>query len=154
MPTGLVRYQQTGHLHFITSSCFRHRQLLGTPQARDTFQQILEQTRKKYAVEIHGYVLMPDHIHLLLSEPEQTKLSTVMQVLKQRFSRTCKEKEVWEVRYHDANIKTQQARIEVLHYIHHNPVKRDLVSSPEAWPWSSYLAYTTESPHPVQITQS
>jgi putative transposase len=95
---------------------------------------------------------MPDHIHLLLSEPEHAKLSTIMQVLKQRFSRTCSDKEVWELRYYDANIKTHHARIEVLRYIHNNPVKRKLVGSPEDWPWSSYLAYTSEASHPVQIT--
>ena len=120
--------------------------------ARDIFQKILEDTRQKYSFDIHGYVIMPDHLHLLLTEPERSNLSTVMQVVKQRFSRSCTEKEVWEVRYYDANIKTRHARMEVLHYIHQNPVKRNLVTAPEDWPWSSFLAYTTEVSHPVQIT--
>jgi putative transposase len=152
MPTGLVRHQSEGHLHFITCSCFRHRHLLGTPEARDTFVKILEQTRELYQAEIHGYVVMPDHFHLLITEPPVKKLSTFMQILKQRFSKTRTESEVWEVRYHDFNIRTQAKRIEKLRYIHRNPVKRELVSNPEDWPWSSYTYYAKEHPSPVKIT--
>ena len=127
MSSGLVRYQETGDLHFITFSCFRHRPILGTPEARNTFLEILEQARAKYDCHIFGYVVMPDHVHLLITEPEIGRLSTVIQVIKQRFSRTRPESEVWESRYYDFNVKTEVKRAEKLHYIHQNPVRRGLV---------------------------
>lgn len=130
MSSGLKRYHNTGDLHFITFSCVRHRPILGTPQARDTFLEFLEQTRSKYAFHILAYVVMPDHVHLLVTEPEGHPLSKIIQVIKQRFSRTRTEEYVWEPRYYDFNVKTEDKRVEKIHYIHRNPVKRDLVSSP------------------------
>jgi len=138
MPTGLIRIHNKGHDHFLTISCFRHRPILGTPQSRDTFLQILNQTSHRYKFDILGYVIMPDHIHLLLTEPELKPLSTAIQVLKQTFSRTHSEPEVWEPRYYDFNIYTQAKLQEKLNYIHLNPVRRGLVLDPANWPWSSY----------------
>jgi REP element-mobilizing transposase RayT len=55
---------------------------------RDLFLQIFEETRQRYKFVVVSYVVMPDHIHLLISEPETGTPSTVMQVVKQRFPRT------------------------------------------------------------------
>ena len=152
MSLGLNRYHQTGHLHFITFSCTRKRSILGTPEARTKFVEILEQTRQKYLFQINGYVVMPNHVHLLISEPETSPLSLAIQILKQRFSRTRTEDHVWEPRYYDFNVFTQRKRIEKLRYMHRNPVKAGLVEKPEDWPWSSYRAYASNEPHPVRIT--
>jgi len=76
------------HLHFITCSCYRRLPLLRTARSRDRFLSILEQTRERYRFVVVGYVVMPEHIHLLLTEPEVGTPSTVMQVLKQRTART------------------------------------------------------------------
>jgi putative transposase len=153
MSLGLNRYHRTGDLHFITFSCTRKRTILGTAESRDQFVDILEQTRKKYLFQVNGYVVMPNHVHLLISEPETTPLSLAIQVLKQRFSRTRIEEHVWESRYYDFNIFTERKRIEKLRYIHRNPITRGLVAKPEEWQWSSYQAHATEDPHPVQITR-
>jgi putative transposase len=72
------------HLHFITNSCYQRRPLLGSPRARDRFLCVLEQTRQQYRFVVVGYVVMPEHVHLLITEPEVGFPSTVMQVLKQR----------------------------------------------------------------------
>jgi putative transposase len=69
MPLHLKRYQKEGDNHFITFSCHNRNPYLDTPIARDTFQQSLEQTRKRYNFEILGYVIMPEHVHLVVSEP-------------------------------------------------------------------------------------
>jgi len=138
MSTGLIRLQDKGHLHFLTISCFRHRPILGTPEARDTFVRILKQTSQSYKFESLGYVVMPDYVHLLLSEPEAKPLSIAVQVLKQRFSRTRPEPEVWESRYYDFNVYTAPKFNEKLAYIHLNPVRRDLVLHPAQWLWSSF----------------
>jgi putative transposase len=95
---------------------------------------------------------MSNHIHLLLTEPEETALSTPIQVLKQRFSRTRTEEFVWEPRYHDFNVFTHNKKVEKLRYMHRNPVKAGLVGKPEDYPWSSCRAYAYNEPHPVRIT--
>jgi len=152
MPTGLRRYQQTGNLHFINFNCFRKRPIFDTLEPRTTFCEILEETRDKYRFEVHGYVVMPTHIHLLLSEPPEHSLSTAIQVIKQRFARTRIEKEVWEARYYDFNVFTERKRIEKLAYIHNNPITAGLATTPGDWPWSSYGAHTNSDLGPVHIT--
>src|SRR6185312_4281730 len=84
---GLHRYYGARDLHFITCSCYRRAPLLGTARRRDLFLSILEQTRQRYGFVVVGYVVMPEHFHLLASEPEKGTPSTVMQVLKRRFAR-------------------------------------------------------------------
>src|SRR5882757_5953049 len=87
MPKGLKRYYGRDHLHYLTCSCYHRQPWLDTPRRRDLFAQILEETRQHYGFVVVGYVVMPDHIHLLISEPEHGTPSTVMQVVKQRFAR-------------------------------------------------------------------
>jgi len=70
MPRGLHRYYGAHHLHFITCSCYRRLPLLRSARSRDRFLSVLEQTRQRYRFVVVGYVVMPEHIHLLLSEPE------------------------------------------------------------------------------------
>jgi len=86
MPRRLRRHDGTGHVHFITSSCYHQRPLLGTAARRNRFLAILEQVCLRCSFVEVGYVVMPEHIHLLIGEPERGTPSTVMQVLKQRFA--------------------------------------------------------------------
>ncbi len=152
MPTRLRRYQQSGDLHAINFNCFRKRSILDTAEARDTFLKILEETRQKYQFDVIGYVVMPTHVHLLVSEPQDHKLSTAIQVIKQRFSRTRIEQEVWEARYYDFNVYSERKIREKLNYMHHNPLTAGIARTPADWPWSSYNAYAGLNPGPVDIT--
>lgn len=83
------RFYGDGNLHFITCSCYQRRPLLDTPEHCDLFLTVLEQVRKRYWFVVVGYVVMPEHIHLLVSEPDEqeTTPSTVMQALKLGFAR-------------------------------------------------------------------
>jgi hypothetical protein len=72
MPSRLKRYQQTGQLHYITFTCYRRLKHLETNPARDIFEQIVERVRRWYRFQVVGYVVMPEHVHLLISEPERS----------------------------------------------------------------------------------
>ena len=72
--------------HFITTSCYQRRALLGQNQNRDLFLEVMEQVRKRYHFVVVGYVVMPEHVHLLLGEPERGNPSVVLQATKQGFS--------------------------------------------------------------------
>jgi REP element-mobilizing transposase RayT len=87
MRRNLKRYYGAGDLHFITCSCYRRQPLLGTARRRDLLLTVLEQVRKRYQFVVAGYVVMPEHIHLLISEPQKKNPSTVMQALKLGFAR-------------------------------------------------------------------
>jgi putative transposase len=94
MPRGLHRTYGAHHLHFITCSCYRRLPFLRTARSRDRFLTILEQTRLRYRFAVVGYVVMPEHIHLVITEPEVGNPSTVMQVVKQRTARALLPKKV------------------------------------------------------------
>jgi putative transposase len=100
-----------------------------------------------------GYVAMPEHVHLLVSEPECYTLATAIKAIKQSVApRQVKTGEhFWQGRYYDFNVGTAQKKIEELKYIHRNPVHRRLVAQPEDWPWSSYHHYAMGEVGTVQI---
>jgi putative transposase len=149
-----VRYQNQRSLHFLTFSCYRRRKLLDTPAAREIFECDLERVRRWYGCCIAGYVIMPEHVHLLVGEPERGKLSLVIQMLKQITSRKlkpCNQPRFWQVRYYDFPVWSEDKTIEKLRYMHRNPVKRGLVPGPEDWKWSSFVHYATGVEGSVEI---
>ena len=88
MPQALRRFYGGSDLHFITFSCYRRQTFLDNPDHRDLFLRILERMRRRYRFVILGYVVMPEHVHLLVSEPQRDTLSTVIQALKLGFVRS------------------------------------------------------------------
>ena len=75
MPSRLKRYQTQGHDHFITFSCHHRAPCLNDDQARTIFEDTLEKLRRRHQFFLYGYVLMPEHVHLLLSEPKLQSLA-------------------------------------------------------------------------------
>jgi putative transposase len=149
-----VRYQDQRCLHFITFSCYQRMQLLDSATARNTFEQELERVRRWYGCFVAGYVVMPEHIHLLISEPERGKLSLVIQMVKQITSRKLKPRgqpRFWQVRYYDFPVWSEAKRVEKLRYIHRKPVARGLVQRPEDWKWSSFPHYAAGVEGVVEI---
>ncbi len=175
MTKRLHRYYGTNDLHFITGSCYHRQPELDSVRRRDLFLTILEEARCKYRFVVHGYVAMPEHFHLLITEPEVGDPSVVMKVLKERFTKKLRPKgvedegapliasfamsgiprpepaKIWQKRFYDFNVWTEQKHIEKLRYIHRNPVKRGLVEKPEQWKWSSFRAYLYGETGPVRV---
>src|SRR5581483_2819282 len=141
----------------------------------DLFLQILERMRRRYRVVVLGYVVMPEHVHLLVTEPQRSTLSFAVQALKLGFVRAMQCDGVprsrnisetwgtpgsvlpnpfWLPRFYDFNVWTEKKRIEKLRYIHRNPVTRGLVASPEDWPWSSFRWYLRREQGPVKINDT
>src|SRR5260370_28333736 len=87
MRNPLRRHYGRGDLHFVTFSCYRRRPLLGTGHARNRFVGILDEVRCRHSFKLIGYVVIPEHVHLLMAEPKKATPSKVLQVLKQQVSR-------------------------------------------------------------------
>lgn len=154
MPKGLIRYQKSRCFHFITFSCCRRQPLLDNPTACSTFESELDSARRRFRLFVIGYVVMPEHVHLLLTEPGTKTLAIAIQVLKQKTSRRLKspgEARFWQPRYYDFNVWSEEKPSQKLRYMHRNPVRRGLVARPEDWPWSSYQHYLTGEEGAVQI---
>jgi putative transposase len=143
VPWSLKRFQQSRQLHFITFSCYRRQPRLNTPKACHLLLRQLEIARRRFAMCVYGYVVMPEHVHLLVNEPGSGQVSTVIQSLKQTVARMLgfEGAHFWQRRYYDFNVWSERKRIEKLRYMHRNPVRRGLVEKPEDWPWSSFRHY-------------
>jgi putative transposase len=118
--------------------------------------------RDRYKFSLVGYVVMPEHVHLLLSEPPKSTPSIVLKVLKQRVARDLRRKDrkagndqlrlafmtgdvglvrFWQPRFHDFNVYSRYKLRQKLEYMHENPVKRGLVKNAGEWIWSSFWFY-------------
>ena len=162
MRNPLKRHYGRGDLHFVTFSCYRRRPLLATRRARDRFVKILDEVRARHHFRVIGYVVMPEHVHLLLTEPPQGNPSKILQVLKQKVSAALRkgkrktsanqlalpfpesqtgEEHFWQRRFYDFNVWSEKKLWEKLNYMHRNPVERKLVGHPKEWRWSSWSHY-------------
>jgi len=151
MPSGLRRIYGLGHWHFITFSCYQRRPLLKNAHAREIFLRELTKVRDEFGFQLLGYVVMPEHVHLLMSEPPHGTPSTVLHRLKLRVARRLRKRKrrgragqmelpfreggelrsFWQARFYDFNVYSQKKKLEKLDYIHANPVTRKLVEPSE-----------------------
>jgi putative transposase len=156
MRNRLQRFYGRGDLHFITFSCRERLPLLGSPGARNVFVAILDEVRTQQEFRLLGFVVMPEHVHMVVSEPKMGDPSDIMLSLKERVSfrlNPSREKapaEVkylrpsegdpyafWQRRFYDFNVWSSGKLEQKLDYLHRNPVQRGLVTHPKYWPWSS-----------------
>ena len=145
----------------------------------EIFDRALERVRKSFDLRVYGYVVMPEHVHLLLSEPHRGTLADALKSLKQGVARRLigtaplkpkaglsgppvgvggspmglggQPEHVWQKRYCDFNIRNYSQFVEKLRYIHRNPVKRGLCDRAEDWEWSSFRHYATGLEGRVEI---
>jgi putative transposase len=146
-----IRYQQTGEFHFLTFSCYRRRDYLSAVAAMELFEDALERVRRRFLFVVAGYVVMPEHVHLLVNEPKRVLLSNAIQALKLSVTMRRWERPFWQAHYYDFNVSTHEKFVEKLRYIHRNPVRRGLVAEPEDWKWSSFRHYRVGHRGTVEI---
>jgi putative transposase len=178
MPWGLTRFQHSGQSHFVTFCCYHRRPLLISDESRRIFELGLERVRRSFGLQVYGYVVMPEHVHLLLSEPRldassgrnaplkpkdglngppimngSPLLGDALKSLKQGVARRLigDAEHFWQKRYYDLNVRNYPQFVEKLRYIHRNPVKAGLCERPEEWEWSSFRHYATGCVGVVEI---
>jgi putative transposase len=171
----MIHYDNLGTARFITFSCFRRQKLLITEDVVSIVLEELENNRIKYRFSILGYVIMPNHVHLVLYTGENTKMGTVIGDIKrvsaykiisrweefnnkmldlitvphgrrQRYA-------FWLPRCYDHNCRTPEFVREKIIYCHNNPVRAGLIEEPGKWRWSSYGSYLGDRSSPVIVTQ-
>ncbi len=160
--THRVRVEHTNHLRFLTFSCFQRLALFKNDAIKDAFVDHLGAAREKHRFHLIAWVVMPEHVHLLLwPRLPEAPVSAILRTLKQRFAQQVIAR--WRTlrapifpriidsggvpRFwlrgggHDRNVWSDEEIAEKIAYIHRNPVTRGLVRSPEEWKWSSARWY-------------
>ena len=171
MPRGLRRFHDSGQSHFVTFSCYRRQANFINAAVYDLFPVCLEEMRRRFDMRVYGYVVMPEHVHLLLSEPEHGTLAEAIHYLKLSFAKRLRGRRVgapgsplfwanlgsekwgsfWQKRYYDRNVRDAREFEVKLRYLHRNPVKRGLVKEPGDWKWSSFRHYAFREKDVVEI---
>ena len=158
----LRRREFPGHVRFLTFSCYRRLPLFGHSRIRDAFVEQLSLTKLRLGFELYAWVVMPEHVHLLLlpSPPDMT-VTRILRGLKRPFAEHVLNRwreldapvlgrivdargneHFWQRGGgYDRNIVSEDEYFEKCLYIHHNPVKRGLVESAVQWKWSSARWY-------------
>ena len=179
MPRGLRRFHESGQSHFITFSCYRRQPNFVNAAVYDLFPLCLEDMRRRFEPRVYGYVAMPEHVHLLLSEPEHGTLAEAIHYLKLSFAKRLRSRKLgapepalslskgsplcwanlgsrtsgsfWQKRYYDRNGRDAREFGVKLRYLHRNPVKRGLVKDPGDWKWRSFRHYAFREVGVVEI---
>ena len=116
MPSGLKRFQESGQSHFFTFYCYHRRPSFTTNISKRTFENALERIRGSFDLCMYGYVVMPEHVHLLTGEPLRGTLSDAIKSLKQGVSRRLigEAEHFWQKRCYDLNLRDHRQFVEKL----------------------------------------
>jgi putative transposase len=124
--------------YFITTVTANRRRLFQVAENATLLIDVLQEQRKKNRLQLHAFVVMPDHAHLLLTPAPEVSLEKAMQYIKGNFSFRLKSKlDVWQPRYDSRRILDKHDYTTHLTYIHQNPIQANLTTQPELYPHSS-----------------
>jgi putative transposase len=131
-----ARSERTGTF-FVTSATFHRRRLFQVAANAELFLETLQQYRREGHYKLHAFVVMPDHIHLLLT-PQGITIERAVGLIKGGFSHRMGSKfPVWQRGFTDHRIRDRNEFVMRLNYIHQNPVRARIVELCEGYPYSS-----------------
>jgi putative transposase len=146
----LKHFDDSGMARFITFCCFQRQKYLYLPDTKELLIKHLQMAREKYTFKLLGYVIMPEHVHLVILPPDSMKLGLVIREIKSRMAKDYfanirpdipAPHVFWQKRCYDHNCRTPESIREKIVYCHNNPVKRGLVTDPGNYRWSSHNWY-------------
>ena len=169
-------YNLPGHAHYLTFSCHKQLPLLNRDRTRQWVVDALDAARRKHEMSLWAYVIMPEHVHLLV-HPRREVYSM------QKFLFSCKRPVSWRAKQwlkehhetewlerlivsrggkptfrfwlpgggYDRNIIHAEGIRAAIDYIHGNPVRRGLLEAPEDWWWSSAGFWSGETDVPLRM---
>jgi putative transposase len=165
-----------GHAHELTFSTYRRRPFLNEPYSRKLLLQSISKARAKWKFQLWAYVIMPEHVHLLVWPGEhRARVQDILRTIKQPVGQKVigmlrhsgnpalsdmakhlpdgvAEYAFWQAGGgYDRNLYTPKAIWNAIEYIHLNPVRRGLVERPEDWPWSSCRFYRELPPYEIDV---
>ena len=157
----VTRFNLENYCHFITSKTYRSQKIFSKGKVADLLIQTLFEVKEKLNFRLIGFVVMPDHIHLMVVPDKRNSISDVMRHIKGRFSRrynhfsrgmnspdygapnhragnlSLPKPKVWQESFHDHVIRNRKEFDQRLNYLYNNPVKAKLVEKPEDYKYAS-----------------
>lgn len=170
--TELKHYDNLGTARFITFSCYKGVRLFTDIYFIRIFLDELNKIRNQTKIKIYGYVIMPEHVHLVIYPSESIKIGPLIGKLKalsskriidflKKSNNLILEKlqnpnsrggySCWKYRCYDHNCRSNEAIVEKINYCHKNPVNGGLVDSSDKWEWSSFNWYQGRTDVPLEI---
>jgi len=159
---------EPGGYHFVTFSNFQRRQFLAPERTRSIVVEVLQTCLETHRANCHGFVVMPNHVHAILSVAPESTIASFLQAWKKTSSYRIKrfyaqeltkyhdlcpdDCPVWQAKYYDFNLESDQKYLEKLDYMHDNPVVAGLALTILDWMWSSARFYEIEVDVGVKIT--
>ena len=140
-----------GSSYFVTTKCWQGKHVFQAPEIADIIVRTLFRYRDQNTYLLHEFVVMPDHLHLLLTPSATTSLEKAVQLIKGGSSHEIHKQrnqrmEIWQEGFHDWTIRDTDDWRSKVKYIHMNPVRAKLVARPEEWPNSSASGRFTLDP--------
>ena len=140
-----ARSERTGTF-FVTSATFHRRRLFQVPANAELFLETLQQYRREGHYKLHAFVVMPDHIHFLLT-PQGVTIERVVGLIKGGFSHRMGSRfPIWQRGFTDHRIRDKNEFVMRRNYIHQNPVRAGIVELCEAYPYSSAYRLAIKKP--------
>ena len=138
--------------YFITAVTANRRRLFQTDANANLLLQLFRDDRAKQRYQLHAFVLMPDHLHLILTPGPNVSIEKAVQFIKGGLSFRLKSKmPVWEDSFTKRRIEDAPDFATHRDYIHANPVRAHLAANPGDFPFSSAHSSWTSDPAPVQL---
>jgi putative transposase len=144
---------------FVTSTTWERRSILQSHPLCDLLLSVIRENRAKQRFQVHEFVFMRDHIHLIITPARQVSLEKAMQFIKGGFSFRAKKEnlfngEIWQKGFHENTVKSSSEYAQHVEYIWMNPVKAGLAEQPEEFPYSSAQLRSEIDPAPPQFQLS
>ena len=144
----LPRLDLSHRTYYLTCCLDRRRPLLGEAGLAEHLLRLYLAERDRGNIGLHGYVIMPDHYHVLFTLKKETSVSALVRRVHSLFGRRCREVmrvtgRVWQSRFYDHVIRDQEDAEAKLAYMHANPFTAGLTDAPLAYRWSSYRFWET-----------
>jgi putative transposase len=142
---------QETRTYFVTAVTANRRRLFQVTSNAQLLQQTILDYHAQKKFLLHAFVIMPDHLHLLITPAPNVSLEKAMQFIKGGFSFRLKSKlDVWTRSFNEAQIMTEEKFISCAKYIEDNPVRKSLASTPEAYPYTS-AGQNQSDPMPLHL---
>jgi len=137
-------YYVENAIYFITTHTFNFEPIFSDPKLAEILYNKILEYKGLLEYNLHSFVIMPHHLHIMLDLPSKTNISYIMFRLKGSSSREINKlrgvkSPIWQDRFYDHMIRDERDYVKHMDYIHFNPVKHGLVYKPEEWKWSSFL---------------
>lgn len=150
------RYNLPNCAHFITTNTYKRLPILRNPEFMVVIIENLKFYRKKYNFKLIGFVILPDHIHLLLILPSAHNISDLIRDFKSFTSSQInrlrgKKGRVWQEGFYDLVIDREDKLIQKLNYIHKNPLRRNLTKDLNEYKYSSFVNYYINDQSLIEI---